>query len=784
MTNGTQSVQRFTAKLGSEELIVEAGKFAMQAGGAVTVRMGDTMILATATMSETVRPGIDFFPLAVEYEERLYAAGRIPGSFFRREGRPAEQAILTARVTDRPLRPLFPSDLRNEVQVVVTALSHDKEHSTDMLCIIGASIALTISNIPFNGPVGAVRVGLIDGDLVLNPTFSQLQKSILDLRVAGTKDAINMIECGANEIDEDTLGKALKAAHEGFQDVIRMQDEMRAALGKPKSSYTPAKSSDALMAKMRERVTSQVQNIVAQHTDRDEREAALDDVRDLVVAEYSAEGVVDPVLPQDVKSAYEEVVSEEVRRRILVEGIRPDGRKLDEIRTLSAEVGLIPRVHGSGLFQRGMTQVLSVATLGTPQDAQELDGLDPDGTKRYMHHYNMPSFASGETSPMRGPKRREIGHGALAETALRYMLPPQEEFPYTIRVVSEVLSSNGSTSMASVCGSTLSLMDAGVPLRRPVSGIAMGLITDGEKFAILTDIQGLEDHIGDMDFKVAGTEKGITAMQMDVKISGVSPQLITQALEPARIARLKIMEVMMKAISEPRKQLSAFAPRMTVINVPVDKIGMIIGPGGKTIRGMQEKYTVKIDIQEDGTVFVSGADGQSADRAIEQILGMTEEAEIGRIYTGKVTRIEPYGAFVEFLPGRDGLVHISQLSDHRIENIEDEVSIGDELMVMVTDIDQGGKVRLSRQAVLEDWTPEEARSRDRGGSRGSSGGGDRGDRGGGGGYRGGGGGDRGGDRGGGGGNRGGGGGGYRGGGGGDRGPNRGGGGGYNRGDSR
>ncbi|MBX3085857.1 MAG: polyribonucleotide nucleotidyltransferase [Anaerolineae bacterium] len=772
MTNGTQSVQRFTAKLGGEDLIVEAGKLAMQAGGAVTVRMGDTMILATATMSESIRPGIDFFPLAVEYEERLYAAGRIPGSFFRREGRPAEQAILTARVTDRPLRPLFPKDLRNEVQVVVTALSHDKEHATDMLCIIGASIALTISNIPFNGPVAAVRVGLIDGELVLNPTFSQMEKSALDLRVAGTKEAINMVECGAEEIDEATMAKALKAAHEGFQDVIRLQEEMQAAIGKPKSTYTPAKSSDALMAKMRERVTSQVQTIVAQHTDRDEREAALDDVRDLVVSEYSVEGSegVDAVLPQDVKSAYEEVVAEEVRRRILVEGIRPDGRKVNEIRPLSAEVGLIPRVHGSGLFQRGLTQVLSVATLGTPQDAQELDGLDPDSTKRYMHHYNMPSFASGETSPMRGPKRREIGHGALAETALRYMIPPPEEFPYTLRVVSEVLSSNGSTSMASVCGSTLSLMDAGVPLKRPVSGIAMGLITDGDKYAILTDIQGLEDHIGDMDFKVAGTEKGITALQMDLKINGVSDALMAEALEAARVARLAILEVMLKAIPEPRKQLSAFAPRMTVINVPVDKIGMIIGPGGKTIRSMQDKYSVKIDIQEDGTVFVSGADGQSADRAIEQILGMTEEAEIGRIYTGKVTRIEPYGAFVEFLPGRDGLVHISQLSDHRIENIEDEVSIGDELMVMVTDIDQGGKVRLSRQAVLEDWTPEEARSRDRGGSRGGSGGGDRGDRGGGdrGGYRGGGG-DRGGNRGGGGG--------YRGGGG-----NRGGGGGYRGGD--
>ncbi|MBX3062609.1 MAG: polyribonucleotide nucleotidyltransferase [Anaerolineae bacterium] len=771
MTNGTQNVQRFTATLGGKEITIETGKFAMQAGAAVTVRMGDTMILATATMSNTIRPGIDFFPLSVEYEERLYAAGRIPGSFFRREGRPAEQAILTARVTDRPLRPLFPKDLRNEVQIIITALSHDAEHPVDMLCIVGASAALTISNTPFNGPVAGVRVGMINGELVVNPTFQQMEESALDLRVAGTKDAINMVECGAEEVDEATMVKALRLAHESMQDLIRIQEEMRAAVGKPKASYTPAKSSDEMTAKVRQRVSSQVTNIISQYTDRDEREAALDEVRDLVVAEYSTEDPEALSVAADVKSAYEEIVAEEVRRRILYEGIRPDGRKNDEIRPLSAEVGVIPRVHGSGLFQRGLTQVLSVVTLGTPRDVQQLDGLDPEDTKRYMHHYNMPPFSSGETTPLRGPKRREIGHGALAETALRPMIPPEEEFPYTIRVVSEVLSSNGSTSMGSVCGSTLSLMDAGVPLKRPVGGIAMGLITDGDKYAVLTDIQGLEDHIGDMDFKVAGTEKGITALQMDLKINGVSDQLMAEALEQARIARMKILEVMLAAISEPRKQLSANAPRMEVINVPADKIGMVIGPGGKTIRGLQEKYNVKIDISEDGTTYVSGADGTSTDRAIEVLLGMTEDAEIGRIYTGKVTRIEPYGAFVEFLPGRDGLVHISQLSDHRIENIEDEVAIGDELMVMVTDIDPGGKVRLSRQAVLEDWTPEEARSHDRGIRSGGGDRGDRGDRGGdrrggggGGGYRG----DRGGDR------RGG----DRGGDRGDRGPNRGGGGGY------
>ncbi|MEP7285087.1 MAG: polyribonucleotide nucleotidyltransferase [Chloroflexota bacterium] len=753
------TARRFTARLGNEDIIIETGKYAEQAGGAVTVRLGDTLLLATATMSSTVRPGIDFFPLSVEYEERLYAAGRIPGSFFRREGRPSEQAILTARVTDRPLRPLFAGDMRNEVQVIVTALSHDQEHQTDMLCIIGASAALTVSNIPWNGPIGGVRIGLINGELVVNPTIPNMENSTLDLRVAASKDAIIMVEAGAVEVDEATMVRALRLAQESVQDVIRIQEEMRAELGKPKSTYTPAKEDGGLLEKMRARVAGQMATIVATYTDHDEREVQLDDLRDIVLAEYAADSEVvegeERITASQIKTSYHDVYAEEVRRRVLEQGIRPDGRTPTQIRELSAEVSLIPRVHGSGLFKRGMTQVLSVATLGTPRDVQQLDGLDPEDTKRYMHHYNMPPFASGEAYPMRGPKRREIGHGALAETALRNMIPPEDEFPYTLRVVSEVLSSNGSTSMASVCGSTLALMDAGVPIKRPVGGIAMGLISDGDKYVVLTDIQGLEDHIGDMDFKVAGTEKGITALQMDIKVLGISDAIMTQALSQAHDARIQILEVMRQAIAEPRSHLSQYAPRMTTIKIDPEKIGMIIGPGGKTIRSLQDKYGVKIDIQEDGTVFVSAAEGAGADRAVEAITGMTEEAEIGRIYTGKVTRVEPYGAFVEFLPGRDGLVHISQLSDHRIERIEDEVAIGDELMVMVTDVDPSGKVRLSRQAVLEDWTPEEARERDRGGR--PSGGGDRGgnrgggDRGGnrsgsGGGYRGGGGGDRGGNR--------------------------------------
>ncbi|MCC7448431.1 MAG: polyribonucleotide nucleotidyltransferase, partial [Anaerolineae bacterium] len=740
MSTGTGVSQRFTARLGNKDVIIETGKLAEQAGGAVTVRMGDTVILATATMSGTVRTGIDFFPLSVEYEERLYAAGRIPGSFFRREGRPTEQAILTARLTDRPIRPLFPKDLRNEVQVILTALSHDQEHPVDMLGIIGASAALTISNIPWEGPIGGVRIGMVNGELVVNPSIPEMTDSVLDLRVAGTKDAIIMVECGAEEVDEETMVRALRLAQESMQDVIRIQQEMRNHLGKPKAEYVPAKSNADLAARIRERVESQVANIVATRTDRDEREAELGDLREVVLAEYEGAEDAGTFSAEQITASYEDVIAAEVRRRVLTEGIRADGRTPTQIRPLSAEVGLIPRVHGSGMFQRGQTQVMSIVTLGTPSDVQQLDGLDPAETKRYMHHYNMPPFASGEATPLRGPKRREIGHGALAETALRSMIPPEDEFPYTIRVVSEVLSSNGSTSMASVCASTLSLMDAGVPIKRPVGGIAMGLISDGDKYVVLTDIQGLEDHIGDMDFKVAGTDKGITALQMDIKIKGISDAIMAQALAQAREARMQILDVMLKAIPEPRQNLSPYAPRMTIIKIDPEKIGSIIGPGGKTIRSLQDKYSVKIDIEEDGTVFISAADGPSADRAVESIMGMTEEAEIGRIYTGRVSRVEPYGAFVEFLPGKDGLVHISQLSDHRIERIEDEVQVGDELMVMVIDIDPAGKVRLSRQAVLEDWTPEEARERDRagGGNRGGNrGGGDRG------GYRGSGGGDRG-----------------------------------------
>mgnify|MGYP000166513028 CR=1 FL=1 len=749
MADATRTAHRFTATLNGEEFIFETGKLAEQAGGAVTLRVGDTLMFATATMSKHAREGLDFFPLSVDYEEKLYAAGRIPGSFFRREGRPSEGAILTSRVIDRPMRPLFPEGMRNEVQIILTTFSHDQEHQVDMQGIVAASAAIMISDIPWAGPVAGVRIGLIDGKLVINPKISDMENSRLDLRVAGTAEAINMVECGAAEVDEKTMLEALTLARESIQVLINVQNEMRAAVGKPKNDYIKAEIDSVMEAEVSGKIRDQIRQIIVEKTERDGRNEAIDELRETLLAEYQArnealEKDTDKINLKQVREVLSHVVKEEVRRRIVEDKVRPDGRDFTTIRPLAAEVNLIPRVHGSGLFTRGQTQVMTIATLGTPRDSQELDGLSPEEDKRYMHHYNFPPYSTGETYPLRGPKRREIGHGALAETALRYMIPPEDEFPYTIRLVSEVLSSNGSTSMGSVCGSTLALMDAGVPIIRPVAGIAMGLIKEGDKVAVLTDIQGLEDHLGDMDFKVAGTTEGITALQMDIKITGVSDEIMAQALAQARDARLEILKVILAAIPQPRAQLNDYAPRMTTLKIDPEKIGAVIGPGGKIVRGIQERTGVKIDIEDDGTVFVGGSDGPSVARAVEEIRGLTEDAEIGRIYTGRVSRVEAYGAFVEFLPGRDGMVHISQLADYRVERVEDEVRVGDEIMVMVIDVDPGGKVRLSRQAVLEGWTADEARSRDRGGSRG--GGGDRG------GNRGGGdrgGGDRGGNRGGG-----------------------------------
>ncbi|MBW4436609.1 MAG: polyribonucleotide nucleotidyltransferase [Pleurocapsa minor GSE-CHR-MK-17-07R] len=748
ITSPMGTTYRFTMTLGNDEIIVETGKLAEQAGGAVTVRLGDTVVFATATMSKNLREGLDFFPLSVDYEEKFYAAGRIPGSYFRREGRPSELAILTSRVVDRTLRPLFAEDMRNDVQVTLSAFAHDQEHQVDMLAIIAASAALHISNVPWGGPVAGVRIGYIDGQLVVNPTIQQQVNSTLDLRVSGTADAINMVECAADEVPEDIMLEALRLAHQSIQVAITLQNEMQAAIGKPKSEYNSGKLPEAIVESVTAKTRAAVQNVLLNTTDRAGRNEALAEVLAPVLAEYEAHNdtAADDarVNIKHVRAAFEEVVAKEVRLRIVNEGVRPDGRTTTQIRPLAAEVGVVPRVHGTGLFKRGQTQVLTFATLGTPRDAQEIDSLSPEENKRYLHHYNMPPYSTGEAMPLRGPKRREIGHGALAEAALRAVLPEESEFPYVIRLVSEALSSNGSTSMASVCGSTLALMDAGVPIKRPVAGIAMGLIKEGDKVAVLTDIQGLEDHIGDMDFKVAGTANGITALQMDIKISGVSDAVMAQALAQARDARLEVMNVILGAIAEPRKELSPYAPRMETVRINPEKIGALIGPGGKNVRGIQERHGVKVDIQEDGSVFVSAVDGFQVQKALDEIRGLTEEPELGRIYTGKVNRIEAFGAFVEIMPGRDGLVHISQLADRRVEKVEDEVALGDEVMVMITDVSPDGKVRLSRQAVLEGWTLEEARARDgggRGGSRGGDRGGDRrgggdrgGDRGGRGGY--------------------------------------------------
>lgn len=738
-------IRSFSSLIGGKEITIEVGRYAMQAGGAVTVRVGDTLLFCTATMSQDSRPGLDFFPLSVDYEEKLYAAGRIPGSFTRREGRPSDRAILISRVIDRALRPLFPKGMRNEVQIILTALSHDGENQIDMLGVIAASTALLVSDIPWDGPVAGIRIGMIENELVINPNVTNMEKSTLDLRVSCTRSAINMVEASADEVAEDVMLRAMKMAQQSAQPILDLQEEIREVCGKEKAEPIIVLTPDEILEAVRERVLDDVKRIVAEMTDRDDRREALNELKDQVEEEFAARNEelpeeAEPFNLGDVRESVETLLAQEVRRRIVEEGIRPDGRDFTTIRPLFADVALVPRVHGSGMFQRGQTQVLTIATLGTPRDNQMLDGLEFEDTKRYLHHYNFPPYSTGETRPLRAPKRREIGHGALAEAALEVMLPAEEIFPYTIRLVSEVMSSNGSTSMASVCGSTLALMDAGVPIKSPVAGIAMGLIKEGDRVAVLTDIQGLEDHIGDMDFKVAGTENGITALQMDIKISGLPDAVLQQAMEQARVARLEILDVMLETIPEPRAELNDFAPRMLTMKIDQEKIGDVIGPGGKTVRAIQDEFKVKVDIAEDGTVFIAGENGPSVYLAQEKVKALTEEAQAGEKYTGKITRVEPYGVFVEFLPGKEGLVHVSQLADYRIRDVEAEFAINDEILVMVTDIDHQGRVRLSRQAAIEDWTLEEARANDAGiknGGGGGGGGGGAGGRGGRGGGRGG-----------------------------------------------
>jgi polyribonucleotide nucleotidyltransferase len=698
----------YAVNLGGSTITLETGKLAGQAGGAVVVRSGDTVVLVTATVSPEPREGVDFLPLSVDYEERLYAAGKIPGGFFKREGRPSEAAILLCRLTDRPLRPLFPKGFHNSIQVIVTALSADQEHYIDILSIIGASAALMISEAPLEAAVGAIRVGYADGELMLNPTASEMENSLLDLRMAGTRDAITMVEAGADEVPEDVLLEALERGHAAMQSVIDLQYRMRAEIGKAKMEVPPVAHNEALAKAVSSIVADRVFSAMVEAGNKQASDAARRALRDEALQALGEE-----YEEEDIKKAFDDLVTDVVRRKVLTEGIRADGRNLTTVRPISCEVGLLPRAHGSGLFTRGETQVLTIATLGTSRDEQIIDGLGVERSKSFMHHYNFPPYSTGEVRFLRGPRRREIGHGALGERALLPVIPDEDSFPYTIRLVSEVMSSNGSTSQASICASTLALMDTGVPIKAPVAGVAMGLIKQGDDYAILTDILGMEDHLGDMDFKVAGTEAGVTALQMDIKVKGLDQKILRQALEQAHDARMLILGKIREAIGAARPELSPYAPRITVIKVNPDKIGKIIGPGGKTIRRITEETGVTIDVDDDGSVHIASADGSASKRAEQMVRELTEEPEVGKVYNGKVVRITNFGAFVEILPGQDGLVHISQLAEHRVRSVEDIVRLGDEIMVMVIDIAPDGKIKLSRQAVLEGWTAQEARDRDR-----------------------------------------------------------------------
>lgn len=700
-------------ELAGRTLTIETGKLAQLANGAVLVRYGDTVILSTATASEKPREGIDFFPLSVDYEERLYSVGKIPGGFIKREGKPSEKAILTSRVIDRPLRPLFPKDLRNDVSIVSTVLSVDQDNSPEVAALLGASIALAISDIPFNGPVGGVILGLIDGQVIINPDAKQREKSQMYVTLAATREKIVMIEAGANEVPDEVMLEAIKVGHQEIKRICDFIDSIVKEVGKPKFQYESAEVpneifeavKDYAYLKMREAVLAVDKQI------RDDNIAKLTEETKAYFAENHPElAETYPEIEIRIDEALYKLEKKVVREYILKEGKRVDGRRLDEIRPLSAEVGILPRVHGSGLFQRGQTQILTVLTLGALGDVQILDGIELEETKRYMHHYNFPGYSVGEAKPSRGPGRREIGHGALAERALEPVIPPQEEFPYTIRLVSEVLMSNGSTSQGSVCASTLALMDAGVPIKRPVAGISAGLVTDEENpdnFVTFVDIQGIEDFFGDMDFKVAGTKEGITAIQVDIKIDGLTYEIIEQAFEITRKGRLQIIDdVILKVISEPRKEMSKYAPKIITTCINPEKIRDVIGPGGKMINKIISDTGVKIDIEDDGKVFIASSDTQSAQRALMMIEGIAKDVEPGQIYLGKVMRITSFGAFVEFLPGKEGLVHISKLDKKRVEKVEDVVNVGDEILVKVIDVDKQGRINLSRKDAMEDSTED------------------------------------------------------------------------------
>ena len=687
----------FTMDLAGRELSVEIGKIAQLASGSAILRYGDTMVMVNVSKSSQPREGVDFFPLSVDYEEKLYSVGKIPGGFLKREGKASEKAILTSRLIDRPIRPLFPKTFRNDVQVVATVLSVDQDCTPDIVSMIGSSVALSISEIPFNGPTGSVCIGLVDGALVVNPTAEEREKSELHLVVSGTKEAVMMVEAGANEVPESLMLEAILKAHEEIKKIVEFIEQIQAEVGKEKMEFVETKPDAEIEAKVREIATEGMKEAV-KVVEKLERQEAMDAIKEQTINSFDEETLEE--FGNDIIATLDAIIKEEVRKAIVHEGRRPDARKTDEIRPIWCDHGFIPRAHGSGLFTRGQTQVMTVTTLGALGDVQILDGLDEEENKRYMHHYNFPAYSVGECRPMRGPGRREIGHGALAERALLPVIPSKEEFPYAIRLVSEVLSSNGSTSQGSVCGSTLSLLDAGVPIKDMVAGIAMGLIEHDGKMAILSDIQGMEDHIGDMDFKVAGTEKGITAIQMDIKIAGIDEEVLTRALAQARVGRLHILNEMKKCIDKPNDELSKYAPKIVTMRINPDKIRDVIGAGGKVITKIIDETGVKIDIEQDGEVFIAGTDMDMINLAKKKIEDIVAEVELNAIYKGKVTRIVNFGAFVELLPGKEGLLRIGNIAHERIEKVEDVLNVGDEVEVKVTEIDEKGRVNVSRKVLL------------------------------------------------------------------------------------
>lgn len=688
----------FETEFAGRRLSVEIGKYAEQANGSCLIRCGDTALLVNATMSKQAREGIDFFPLSVEFEEKQYSVGKIPGGFIRREGHPSEKAILTSRLIDRPIRPLFPKGFYNDVQIVATAMSVDNNIPPEIYAMIGSSVALTISDIPFYGPTGSVSIGMVDGAYVINPDSEQREKSVLNLTVSGTKDAVMMVEAGAKEVTEEEMLEAIMLAHEEIKKLVAWQEQIQAEVGKEKQVFEYYAVPENIEKDVREFATDKIAWVM-ECFDRKEREARENQVEQ-EVQEHFAE--LYPEKAREISDALYAIKKETMRRKILDYGVRPDGRGVFDIRPIWCDVHMFARTHGSAVFTRGQTQVISLTTLGALNDAQELDGIDEVEQKRYMHHYNMPPYSTGEARPIRSPGRREIGHGALAERALEPMIPSEEEFPYAIRVVSEAVSSNGSTSMASVCGSTLSLMDAGVPIKAPVAGAAMGLIKDtqSDKVAVLTDIQGLEDFLGDMDFKVAGTEKGITAIQMDIKIKGIDEPILKRALAQAKDARLFILNKMLATLDRPRDEVSPYAPKTIIFYINTDKIREVIGPGGKMINKIIDETGVKIDIEDSGRVIIYAVDSASGAAAKKMIDAIAKDVEVGEVYLGTVVRIMPFGAFVELLPGKDGLVHISKLANERVEKVEDVVNIGDKIMVKVIEIDDKGRVNLTRKGLI------------------------------------------------------------------------------------